>query len=281
MSQKRKILCTSALPYANGPIHIGHLVEYTQTDIWVRFQKARGHQCHYFCADDTHGTPIMLSAKAQGIPPEDLISRVREEHYKDFTDFMIEFDNYYTTHSPENRELSEQIYLALEKNGYIETRSIELPYCDHDQMFLPDRLIRGTCPVCSAPDQYGDSCEICSSTYSSRELKNARCALCGSEPSRKSTEHKFFMLSKLQTWAKEWLESGTVHPAVRAKNLEWFSKDLKDWDITRDAPYFGFQIPGEIDKYFYVWLDAPIGYLAGKVDSGARRPLRRESDVRR
>ncbi len=258
----RRILVTAALPYANGSIHIGHLVEYIQTDIWVRFQKLRGHDCIYCCADDTHGTPIMLRARREGIDPERLIERMHEEHYRDFQGFQIEFDSYYSTHSQENRELSETIYTRLKEAGHIETRDVEQSYCEHDQMFLPDRFIRGVCPKCGAADQYGDSCEVCHATYSTVELKEARCSLCGNAPVRKSSTHYFFRLGDFSSELKEWIDGGHVHRQVQNKLQEWFDQGLKDWDISRDAPYFGFLIPGETDKYFYVWLDAPIGYMA-------------------
>ncbi len=262
MSDKRRILVTSALPYANGSIHIGHLVEYLQTDIWVRFQNMRGHDCYYICADDTHGTPIMLSAKRQGITPDELVERMNKEHLQDFTDFNIRFDNYYTTNSEENRELSELIYNRLNEKGHIVRRKIEQAFCPEDKMFLPDRLIRGTCPSCKAEDQYGDSCEVCSSTYNPTDLKDARCAECGTAPVTKTSEHHFFTLSHFEEQLREWVGTGLVQPEVVNKLNEWFETGLRDWDISRDAPYFGFKIPGTDDKYFYVWLDAPVGYMA-------------------
>ncbi len=258
----RNIIVTSALPYANGPIHLGHLVEYIQTDIWVRFQKLCGNRCLYFCADDTHGTPIMISARNSGITPEEMIAEVHKQHLGDFTDFQIEFDNYYTTHSPENKELSTRIYNKLKENGSISTRMIEHAYCEHCAMFLPDRFIRGTCPVCSADDQYGDSCDKCGATYSPNDLKNTRCSLCGQPPVRKETVHYFFKLADYEPQLKELLRSGHTHSSVSNKLDEWFDAGLKDWDISRDGPYFGFNIPGEDNKYFYVWLDAPVGYIA-------------------
>jgi methionyl-tRNA synthetase len=258
----RQILVTSALPYANGPIHIGHLVEYIQTDIWVRFQKLCGNRCLYFCADDTHGTAIMISARNAGITPEELIGRVQGEHHRDFKDFAIEFDNYYTTHSPENKELSERIFNALNEAGSIAKRSVEQTYCDNCRMFLPDRYVRGTCPRCKAPDQYGDSCEVCSGTHNPTELIEPRCANCGSTPVRKQSEHYFFKLADYEQRLKELIAAGYTQQSVANKLDEWFSTGLKDWDISRDGPYFGFKIPGEQDKYFYVWLDAPIGYMA-------------------
>ncbi len=258
----RKIAVTSALPYANTPIHIGHIVEYGQTDIWVRFQKLRGNECLYFCADDTHGTPVMISARNAGIKAEELIEKVHKDHLKDFTGFYIGFDNYYSTHSPENKELSERIFNALNKAGSIVKRTIEQTYCENEKIFLPDRYIRGTCPRCKAPDQYGDSCEVCSSTYNPTELIDPRCANCGSKPVRKESEHYFFKLIDYEKRLKDFIAGGYVAQSVANKLDEWFIAGLKDWDITRDGPYFGFKIPGEEDKYFYVWLDAPIGYMA-------------------
>jgi methionyl-tRNA synthetase len=263
MPVKRRILVTSALPYANGSIHIGHLVEYIQTDIWVRFQKMQGHDCRYMCADDTHGTPVMLSARQQGITPEELVARVHEEHSADFDGFHVDFDNYYTTNSPENKEFAELIYNRLKEAGHIAERTIEQAYCQHDEMFLPDRLIRGTCPRCEAEDQYGDSCEICSATYDPTDLKDAHCALCGNAPVTKASNHFFFQLGNFQPQLEAWINAeGHVQEQMRKKITEWFEAGLRDWDISRDAPYFGFRIPGTEDKYFYVWLDAPVGYMA-------------------
>lgn len=258
----RKIAVTSALPYANGPIHIGHLVEYIQTDIWVRYQKLCGNECRYFCADDTHGTAIMISARNAGINSEELIKNVHAEHYADFLGFAVEFDNYYSTHSPENRELSERIFNSLVKRGSITKRNIEQAYCDQCGMFLPDRYIRGECPRCHAMDQYGDSCEVCSGTHNPTELINPNCSQCGSPPVRKKSEHYFFKLADYEKELKELIAGGHAHQSVANKLDEWFKTGLKDWDISRDGPYFGFKIPGEDDKYFYVWLDAPIGYMA-------------------
>ncbi|AQQ08490.1 Methionine--tRNA ligase [Sedimentisphaera cyanobacteriorum] len=258
----RNIVVTSALPYANGPIHIGHLVEYIQTDIWVRFQKLSGNRCLYFCADDTHGTPIMLSARKQGIKPEQLIEKVHGEHQDDFSSFGVEFENYYTTHSKENRQLSEDIFLKLKEKGSIETREVEQAYCQSCSMFLPDRFIVGKCPKCGAEEQYGDSCDKCGSTYSPTELTNPRCAICGGEPTTKTSKHYFFRLGDYEKQLKEVLASGHAHPSVLKKLDEWFEAGLRDWDISRDGPYFGFKIPGEENKFFYVWLDAPIGYMA-------------------
>ncbi len=258
----RKILVTSALPYANGPIHIGHLVEYIQTDIWVRFQKLRGHQCYYVCADDAHGTPIMLRAKKEGVTPETLIARFHTEHQADFADFAIGFDNYYSTHSSENQSLSNIIYKGLNEGGYIERRTIRQFYDPVEKMFLPDRFIRGECPKCGAKDQYGDSCEICSKTYNPTELKNPVSAISGAKPIEKESEHLFVNLSNFDAMLQEWTGSGTLQPEVLHKINEWFETGLQSWDISREAPYFGFEIPNEPGKYFYVWLDAPIGYMA-------------------
>lgn len=258
----RKILVTSALPYANGPIHIGHLVEYIQTDIWVRFQKMRGHECHYVCADDAHGTPIMLRAEQEGISPEALIERIGNEHRRDFADFGVEFDNYHSTHSEENREISALIYTRLRDGGYISRRTIEQAYDPEKSMFLPDRFIRGTCPRCRSQDQYGDSCEVCGATYAPTDLLDPVSALSGATPELRSSEHLFFRLGAFEDMLREWLRTHDLQPGIVNKLNEWFEAGLQDWDISRDAPYFGFPIPDEVDKYFYVWLDAPIGYLA-------------------
>jgi methionyl-tRNA synthetase len=258
----RRIVVTSALPYANGPIHIGHLVEYLQTDIWVRFQKMTGNQCYYFCADDTHGTAISISAQKEGITPEQLIDRVHKEHYSDFVRFLVDFDNYYSTHSPENRTFSELIFSRLKDRGSITTRTIEQPYCPNCKMALPDRYIRGVCPRCKAEDQYGDSCEVCSATYQPTDLINPRCANCGTTPVTKQSVHYFFKLADYEKQLRELILAGYTQESIANKLDEWFSSGLKDWDISRDGPYFGFKIPGEEDKYFYVWLDAPIGYMA-------------------
>jgi methionyl-tRNA synthetase len=258
----RKIVVTSALPYANGPIHIGHLVEYLQTDIWVRFQKACGNQCLYFCADDTHGTPIMISARAAGISPEKLIEQMHKDHRADFDGFYVEFDNYYTTHSPENRHFSELIFSRLNQAGSIVKRTIEQTYCENCKMPLPDRFIRGTCPRCKAEDQYGDSCEVCSATYQPTDLLNPCCATCRARPTFQTSEHYFFKLAHYQQRLKDFIADGYTGKSVANKLDEWFKTGLKDWDISRDGPYFGFKIPGEENKFFYVWLDAPIGYMA-------------------
>jgi methionyl-tRNA synthetase len=258
----RKIVVTSALPYANGPIHIGHLVEYLQTDIWVRFQKMCGHQCLYFCADDTHGTPVMISARAAGISPEELISRVHKEHKADFDAFYIEFDNYYSTHSPENKHFSELIFNRLKQAGSIVTRDVEQTYCENCKMSLPDRYVRGTCPKCKAEDQYGDSCEVCSSTYQPTDLINPYCSTCRTRPVLKTSKHYFFKVVDYEKQLRKLIAGGHTQKSVANKLDEWFQAGLKDWDISRDGPYFGFKIPGEENKFFYVWLDAPIGYMA-------------------
>jgi len=258
----RKIVVTSALPYANGPIHIGHLVEYLQTDIWVRFQKMCGNQCLYFCADDTHGTPVMISARTEAIEPEKLIKRVHKEHKADFDGFSVEFDNYYTTHSPENKYFSELIFNSLNEASSITKRTIEQPYCENCKMSLPDRYIRGTCPRCKAEDQYGDSCEVCSATYQPTDLINPHCATCGAKPVLRTSEHYFFKLADYEQQLKDLVAGGYTEKSAANKLDEWFKTGLKDWDISRDGPYFGFKIPGEENKFFYVWLDAPIGYMA-------------------
>ncbi|MGA2172420.1 MAG: methionine--tRNA ligase [Sedimentisphaerales bacterium] len=258
----RKIVVTSALPYANAPIHIGHLVEYLQTDIWVRFQKMLGNQCLYFCADDTHGTPIMISARKEGTTPEQLIDRVHKEHLADFKRFFVEFDNYYSTHSPENRTFSELFFTRLRDAGSITKRTIDQTWCPKCNMALPDRFIRGTCPKCKAEDQYGDSCEVCSATYQPTDLINPQCSTCRSTPVLKQSEHYFFKLADYEQKLRNFIAAGYIQQSVANKLDEWFGAGLKDWDISRDGPYFGFKIPGEQDKYFYVWLDAPIGYMA-------------------
>ncbi len=261
-STPRKILVTSALPYANGSIHLGHLVEYIQTDIWVRFQKMQGHTVHYVCADDTHGTPIMLRAEKEGITPEALIDAVHKEHSADFAEFLVAFDNYYSTNSEENKQLSQGIYKKLKANGKIATKTIEQFYDPVKNMFLPDRFIKGECPKCHAKDQYGDNCEVCGATYNPTELINAYSAVSGAAPIRKETEHYFFKLSECEDFLKTWTRSGTLQGEAANKMGEWFENGLNDWDISRDAPYFGFEIPDAPGKYFYVWLDAPIGYMA-------------------
>lgn len=258
----KRILVTTALPYANGPIHLGHMLEEVQADIWVRWQKLCGNDCIFVCGDDAHGTPIMLSAKQQGITPEELISVIQQQHEKDFTAFYIGFDNYYTTHSPENQELVTLIYKKLQENGDIEIKNVNQAYDEVANMFLPDRFIKGTCPRCKAIDQYGDNCEVCGSTYSPADLIDAVSVISGTKPTYKNSEHYFFRLDKYVDVLQQWLQSGTVQAEIRNKMREWFDQGLKAWDISRDAPYFGFPIPGTKDKYFYVWLDAPIGYMA-------------------
>ncbi len=264
---ERRILVTSALPYANGPIHIGHLVEYIQTDIWVRFQRMRGHETYYVGADDTHGTPVMLRAEKEGITPRQLIERVWTEHKRDFDDFLISFDNYYSTDSDENRELCERVYLKLKEAGLIDVREVEQFYDPVKAMFLPDRFIKGECPKCGAKDQYGDSCEVCGATYQPTDLKNPYSVVSGATPVRKSSEHYFFKLSdpRCETFLREWV-ADLAQPEATNKMREWLGEEgestLSDWDISRDAPYFGFEIPGAPGKYFYVWLDAPVGYYA-------------------
>jgi methionyl-tRNA synthetase len=265
MSTKpRQILVTSALPYANGPIHLGHMLEYIQTDIWVRFQRLRGHRCIFVCADDAHGTPIMIKARELGITPEQLVARTGAEHRRDFADFHISVDNYYTTHSPENRELATLIYKKLRdsKPSHIARRTIRQFYDEHAKMFLPDRFIKGTCPRCGTPDQYGDACENCGSTYSPADLINPVSVITGTRPVEKESEHYFFKLGDFEDMLHKWTRAGHLHEAVTRKLDEWFKAGLQDWDISRDAPYFGFEIPDAPGKYFYVWLDAPIGYMA-------------------
>ncbi|MCG6147103.1 methionine--tRNA ligase [Leptospira levettii] len=263
----KHILVTSALPYANGSIHLGHILEAVQTDIWVRFQKLIGNECYFFCADDTHGTPIMIAAKKAGKTPESMIEEVQKEHYKDLTSFGVEYDNYYTTNSEENRKFSESIYLTLKKNGHIVARNIEQSYCEHDKMFLPDRFIKGTCPKCGSKDQYGDSCEVCGTSYSPKDLKDSYCSICGTTPVLKESKHLFFKLQDFQNQLKTWMEEGNrLNEGAQKKLQEWFTSGLQEWDISRDGPYFGFAIPEEENKYFYVWLDAPIGYMASSLN---------------
>lgn len=259
---KRNILVTTALPYANGPIHLGHLVEHIQADIWVRFQRLRGNTCLFICGDDAHGTPIMLSAAKEGITPEKLVATIQAEHLRDFTGFFIDFDNFYTTHSPENRELAEFIYHQLKQRGDIFTQKISQAFDPVENIFLPDRFIRGTCPRCNAEKQYGDVCEVCGATYSPTELKNPTSALSGATPIEKESEHFFFALDKYSDFLQKWINAGHLQQQVTNKLQEWFTAGLKPWDISRDAPYFGFEIPDAPGKYFYVWLDAPVGYMA-------------------
>ncbi len=259
--QKRKIVVTSALPYANGDIHLGHLVEYIQTDFWVRFQKMRGHDCVYVCADDTHGTPIMLRARREGITPEELIARSHAEHVKDFTEFQVAFDNYHTTNSPENRALAERFYAAMKASGAVTTRTAPQLYCEKCRMFLPDRFVKGECPKCGASGQYGDSCDKCGATYGAEELGRPVCTTCGSTPVVRDSEHLYFELEPQHDHLEKWIQAHTTSD-VSNKLLEWFAEPLRGWCISRDAPYFGFEIPGHPGKFFYVWVDAPIGYIA-------------------
>ena len=262
MNDKRDILVTSALPYANGPIHIGHLVEYIQTDIWARFQKMRGHHCYYVCADDAHGTPIMLRARQEGITPEALIARIALEHQADFAAFRIGFDNYHSTHSPENHHCATLIYERNRDAGHIAKRTITQAYDPVEQMFLPDRFIKGECPKCGAADQYGDNCEACGASYSPAELKNPRSAVSGAVPEQRESDHYFFKLADFEDMLRAWTKGGALQKEIANKLDEWFEAGLQEWDISRDAPYFGFEIPDHPGKFFYVWLDAPIGYMA-------------------
>jgi methionyl-tRNA synthetase len=274
MSQRRRILVTSALPYANGPLHLGHILETIQTDIWVRFQKLRGHECYYVCADDTHGTPIMLKAQSEGITPERLIAQVNIEHQRDLADMLIGMDNFGSTHSAENKVLCDRMYLMHRDAGYIDKRSVRQAYDESAKMFLPDRYVKGVCPVCATPDQYGDSCENCGSTYTPADLKNPISVVSGTAPVWRESEHYFFKLSAFERPLNTWVRSGAVQESVVRKLDEWFSQGLRDWDISRDAPYFGFEIPDAPGKYFYVWFDAPIGYLASFTQLCARTGLR-------
>lgn len=258
----RKILVTTALPYANGQLHLGHILEYIQADIFVRFQRMRGHECHFVCGSDAHGTPIMLAAEKQGITPEQLIAQLQQDHARDIHDFGVKFDNFYTTHSPENREISSYIFEKLQQNGDIEVKTIEQAYDPVKNMFLPDRYVKGECPKCGAIDQYGDNCEVCGTVYSPAELKNPVSTLSGATPILKSSDHLFFDLKKYRDFLMDWTRSGKLQTEVVNKLNEWLDHELKPWDISRDAPYFGFEIPGYPNKYFYVWMDAPIGYLA-------------------
>ncbi|MBT1452065.1 methionine--tRNA ligase [Glaciecola sp. XM2] len=263
MSQRqRRILVTSALPYANGSIHLGHLLEHIQTDIWVRFQRLRGNVCYSVCADDAHGTPVMLKAQELGITPEEMVAKTRAEHHQDLLDFYVEYNNYYVTHSQENKELCELIYKRLDEKGYISKRAINQLYDPEKQMFLPDRFVKGTCPKCGAEDQNGDSCDVCGATYSPTELKNPRSVVSGAEPVMKESEHYFFDLPQFEGMLKTWINSGVVQKEMANKFNEWFEQGLQQWDISRDAPYFGFEIPGAPNKFFYVWVDAPVGYMA-------------------
>ena len=262
MTEPRKILVTSALPYANGSIHLGHMVEYIQTDIWARFQRLRGNQCLYVCADDAHGSAIMLRAEREGITPEQLIDNVKREHSADFADFGVAFDNFHSTHAEENRELSRAIYLKLRENGHIATRPVTQYFDPDKQMFLADRFIKGTCPKCGSADQYGDNCEKCGATYAPTELKDPKSAISGATPVLRESEHFFFKLPDFTDMLKGWTRGGALQESVANKIAEWLDAGLQEWDISRDAPYFGFEIPDAPGKYFYVWLDAPIGYMA-------------------
>jgi methionyl-tRNA synthetase len=274
MSQRRRILVTSALPYANGPLHLGYILEAVQTDIWVRFQRLRGNECYYVCADDTHGTPIMLKAQSEGITPERLIAQVNIEHQRDLADMLISMDNFGSTHSAENKVLCDRMYLMHRDAGYIDRRSVRQAYDESAKMFLPDRSVKGICPVCATPDQYGDSCENCGSTYTPADLKNPISVVSGTTPIWRESEHYFFRLSAFEKPLSTWVASGAVQESVARKLDEWFSQGLRDWDISRDAPYFGFEIPDAPGKYFYVWFDAPIGYLASFTQLCARNGLK-------
>jgi methionyl-tRNA synthetase len=258
----RKILVTSALPYANGSIHLGHLLEHIQTDIWTRFQRMRGHSCYSVCADDAHGTPVMLKAQQLGITPEQMVAQTRDEHHQDLIDFGVNYDNYHVTHSDENKELCELVYNRLDEAGYISKRVISQLYDPEKEMFLPDRFVQGTCPKCGAEDQNGDSCDVCSATYDPTELKNPRSVVSGAEPVLRDSEHYFFDLPQFQDMLQNWLQSGAVQPEIANKLKEWFEEGMHQWDISRDAPYFGFEIPNAPGKFFYVWVDAPVGYMA-------------------
>ncbi|CNI18418.1 methionine--tRNA ligase [Yersinia pekkanenii] len=268
----KKILVTCALPYANGSIHLGHMLEHIQADIWVRFQRMRGNQVHFICADDAHGTPIMLKAQQLGIEPEQMIAEMSQEHQQDFAGFAISYDNYHSTHSDENRELSSLIYGRLKANGYIKNRTISQLYDPEKGMFLPDRFVKGTCPKCKAPDQYGDNCEVCGATYSPTELINPRSAVSGATPIMRESEHFFFDLPAFSAMLQAWTRSGALQEQVANKMQEWFESGLQQWDITRDAPYFGFEVPDAPGKYFYVWLDAPIGYMGAFKNLCDKRP---------
>lgn len=270
--KQRRILITAALPYANGPIHLGHMVEYIQTDIWARFQRARGHEAYFIWADDTHGTPIMLHARKRGISPDQLIAEMAEEHQRDFRDFGLSYDHFGSTNSPSNRELVHGIWTRLQAQGHIESHTIEQCYDAERKMFLPDRFIRGTCPKCGAEDQYGDSCEVCGATYEPTDLINPVSTLSGSAPELRQSEHFFVRLADFTDMLQDWMRSPALQDEVRNKLQEWFGDGLRSWDVSRDAPYFGFEIPGQKDKFFYVWLDAPVGYMASFADFCANHP---------
>ena len=274
---KRNMIVTSALPYANGSIHMGHLVEYIQTDIWVRYQKLKGHNCYYICAADAHGTPIMIKADEEGIKPEDLVKRISKEQYNDLNDFGVNFDNFYSTHSPENQKLAEDIFKTLKKNNHIYTKEIEQAYDEEKKMFLPDRFIKGVCPKCKSEDQYGDACENCGTTYNPNELIDPFSTLSSSKPVWKKSKHYFFKLNNFEKSLKEWIKQSNLHKSISNKLSEWFEAGLQDWDISRDEPYFGFKIPGESKKYFYVWLDAPIGYLASFLNFAEKNQIEYDS----
>lgn len=258
---KRQIIITCALPYANGPIHLGHMLEHIEADIYSRFQKMQGHECVFICADDTHGTPIMIKARERNITPEQLIAQSFKDHTQDFSDFAISFDHYGSTNSNENKKLCELFYERMKAKNHIHKKPIEQLYCEHDKMFLPDRFVKGICPKCSSKDQYGDSCDVCGATYSPQDLKEPGCSLCGTKPVKKTSDHVFFKLNDFKAYLQDWLPKHSA-PEVSKKMMEWFNEDLRDWDISRDEPYFGFSIPGEPGKYFYVWVDAPMGYVS-------------------
>ncbi|MDO5091632.1 MAG: methionine--tRNA ligase, partial [Cardiobacteriaceae bacterium] len=262
MTDTRRILVTSALPYANGDIHLGHLVEYIQTDIWVRFQRLRGHECHYICADDAHGTPIMLRAEKEGITPQTLIDRMREAHIRDFQGFLVNHHQYHSTHSEENRHYTGEIFKALDAGKHILRKTISQLFDPEKNIFLPDRFVKGTCPKCKAKDQYGDNCEVCGTTYAPTDLLEPYSALSGATPVLRESEHFFFDLPAFSAFLQDWLASADIQEAMRNKLGEWFEAGLQPWDISRDAPYWGFEIPGAPGKYFYVWVDAPVGYMA-------------------
>ncbi|PKB88846.1 methionine--tRNA ligase [Ewingella americana] len=268
----KKILVTCALPYANGSIHLGHMLEHIQADVWVRYQRMRGHEVHFICADDAHGTPIMLKAQQLGIEPEQMIAEMSQEHQKDFAGFGISYDNYHSTHSDENRVLSELIYGRLKENGFIKNRTISQLYDPEKGMFLPDRFVKGTCPTCKSPDQYGDNCEVCGATYSPTELIEPKSVVSGATPELRDSEHFFFDLPEFSAMLQAWTRSGALQEQVANKMQEWFESGLQQWDISRDAPYFGFEIPNAPGKYFYVWLDAPIGYMGSFKNLCDRRP---------
>jgi len=270
MSGKRKIVITAALPYANGPVHIGHLVEHCMVDFWARFQRMRGHDCYFICADDTHGTPVMVNARKQGVTPEQLVETARVEHIRDLNAFEILYDNYGSTNSASNKKIADRIFLALKEKGHIETKTLMQAYCEHDKMFLPDRFVKGTCPRCGTPDQYGDGCESCSAVYATDELKNPRCVLCGNAPVQRASENVFVKLNDFKAFLKAWVPEHNSQEITK-KLGEWLKEDLQSWCISRDKPYFGFEIPGHPEKYFYVWFDAPIGYLASLDDFARTR----------